>query len=450
MTDPRPDEAAEDAFTRALRSRLHDITDRLEPQRTFDDVVCKLQPAGHADGDAAAGHGGDEATQRRTWARAGAIALAAASVVGVLTWSVRSPTAPTVASPSTPGSIASSVPATEFGTTEFGTTEFDITAPASSPETFPVANPAAVNLLVVGTDNGACIDPESPFAGGFGEFGSRSDTIMMIHLDPLEQRAAILSFPRDLWVPISGRAGSGRINSAHVDDDPSRLIDTIFRNFGIWPDHFVQIDFCGFSAIVDAVGGVAVPFERPVRDVDTGLDVPTAGCVSFDGDQALAYVRSRKLETLGVDGEWRTDPLADLSRIARQQDFVRRVLLAVGDDLTDVTAMRSLIAVVQAHLVVDQGLTLATMLGYIGVLSALSPDDLSTYQIEVTDAIVSGNAVLLPQLGSEHMRAVLALFGAEPMPTGDVDEPGATGEVAPVVSIADTKAAIVPPLDVTC
>ncbi|MEZ5251281.1 MAG: LCP family protein [Ilumatobacteraceae bacterium] len=124
-------------------------------------------------------------------------------------------------------------------------------------------------------------------------------------------------------MPIAGRSNKNRINSAYVKDDPTRLIGTIYNNFGIWPDHFIQIDFCAFKTIVNGLDGVAVPFEYPARDVNTGLYVAEPGCFTFDGDHALAYVRSRKYQYY-VDGKWKSDPVSDLGRVSRQQDFLRR------------------------------------------------------------------------------------------------------------------------------
>ena len=118
----------------------------------------------------------------------------------------------------------------------------------------------------------------------------------------------------------------GRINEAYERDDPQKLIDTIYQNFGINTDHFVQVDFCAFQTLVDAVDGVAVPFDTLIRDENTGLNVTETGCYTFDGDHALAYVRSRKLEYLDADGKWTQDPTSDLGRISRQQDFLRRTV----------------------------------------------------------------------------------------------------------------------------
>jgi LCP family protein required for cell wall assembly len=109
----------------------------------------------------------------------------------------------------------------------------------------------------------------------------------------------VLSFPRDLYVKIAGSNSRSRINSAYRRDDPQRLINTIYQNFGIGIDHYIQVDFCTFKTLVDAVGGVTVPFTFPARDPNTGLDVPTTGCYTFNGDHALAYVRSRQAASSG-------------------------------------------------------------------------------------------------------------------------------------------------------
>ena len=162
--------------------------------------------------------------------------------------------------------------------------------PDAPPETFPPAEPNAKNFLITGADNNSCIDPDSPYAPAFGDrsnLGERSDTIMMWRVNPSTSQVAVLSFPRDLFVDIAGTSRRGRINEAYERDNPQKLIDTIYQNFGINTDHFVQVDFCAFRTLVNAVDGVAVPFETPVRDPNTGLNVPVAGCFTFDGDHAL-------------------------------------------------------------------------------------------------------------------------------------------------------------------
>src|SRR4051794_30776941 len=160
---------------------------------------------------------------------------------------------------------------------------------APTTTTFPDADPDARNFLITGADNNSCADPNSPNPVEPRQtLGERSDTIMIMRVDPSTNRAAVLSFPRDLWVKINGANGSNRINSAYRANDPNKLIATIADNFGIPVDHYIQIDFCAFKTLVDAVGGVAVPFQYAARDTNTGLDIPEPGCAVLNGDQALA------------------------------------------------------------------------------------------------------------------------------------------------------------------
>lgn len=281
-------------------------------------------------------------------------------------------------------------------------------------ETFPPADPEAKNYLITGADSRDCIDPDSRFAGGLGAVGgNRSDTIMLMRVDPSTKQAAILSFPRDLWVRMGGK--KNKINAAYERDDPQKLIDTIWENFNVGVDHFVQVDFCAFVSVVDALGGVTVPFDYPVRDKETGLDVPESGCYTFEGDHALAYVRSRYLEFFDTDANrWRMDGLSDLSRISRQQDFVRRMLsAALGVGITDPLVAKRLIDTAIDNVVTDRDLTIGKMLELAGVMRDFDPETVQTYQIESRTATQNGQSVQLPLLDGENMQAILAVFRGE-------------------------------------
>lgn len=288
-------------------------------------------------------------------------------------------------------------------------------------ETFPLAEPGARNILITGADNNACLDPDSPYAPAFGDrssSGDRSDTIMMWRVNPATSQVAVLSFPRDLWLTIDGRSSKGRINEAYVRNEPQRLINTIEQNFGIETDHYVQVDFCAFKELVDAVGGVAVPFEFGVRDGNTGLAVPQAdaeaGCFTFDGEHALAYVRSRKLEYFDAETQrWVRDGTSDLGRISRQQDFIRRVGDQLLSNVFSPSVVNSLLAVSREYIVTDTGLTPDKILELSGVLANTDPADITTYQIEARGTTIQGNSVLEPRLGGENMQSVLALFRGE-------------------------------------
>jgi LCP family protein required for cell wall assembly len=355
----------------------------------------------------------------------------------------------------------------------------------TTPPTFPPADPDAKNFLVTGADNGACIDPNSPYAAAFGdreEMGERSDTIIIFRVDPSASRVAVLSFPRDLYVTIAGQGNQARINSAYERNDPQRLIDTIYENFGVGVDHFVQVDFCAFKTLVDAVGGVAVPFRYPARDPNTGLNVPTRGCFNLSGEHALAYVRSRhyEYEDPPGSGNWKEDPTSDLGRISRQQDFLRRTLSSVLDEgPLNPRVARALIKSATQYVVTDSGLSPAKLLEFAGVLNDVEPAGILTYQIESSPREVNGASVLEPLIEGENMQEVLAMFRGEtslgeaptqvfaptttamprPSPTGatqppTTDEPSTTTPPATTVAPPDgpqeNTFGIVPPRDRTC
>lgn len=273
----------------------------------------------------------------------------------------------------------------------------------------------AKNFLITGSDNGACIDPDSPYAGAFGDrrgLGERADTIMVLRLAPTTNAAAILSFPRDLWVKIGGKSTRGRINGAFNRDDPNRLILTIFDNFGITIDHYVNIDFCAFKKIVDAVGGVKVPFDTPIKDENTGLLIETAGCHNFEGEEGLAYVRSRKLRYFDADRQvWREDPNADRGRISRQQDFLRRAIQkAIDKGSGSPRVAKQLIDAGIQNVILDSNLTAGKILELAMAMRNLDPATMRTYQIEGRGTTISGQDVIEPTLETKNMVAILAIF----------------------------------------
>jgi LCP family protein required for cell wall assembly len=319
--------------------------------------------------------------------------------------------------------------------------------------TFPVADAKAENFLITGDDNNACVSPDSPWAGAVTNresLGSRSDTIMVMRVDPVTHAAAVLSFPRDLWVKIPGR-GMSRINSAYQKGQYDVMAQTLHDNFGVDVDHFIQIDFCAFKTIVDAVGGVAVPFAEPIRDAHVGLDIENAGCHTFSGDEALAYVRTRHLQYLD-NGTWKGDGTSDYGRISRQQDFLRRMLkAALNKGFLDVSVARGFLEAARKYIVFDQNLSIDDMLSFAGLLRDIQPADIRTYQVQALGKNIGGAAVLIPQLTGDNMKAILAVFKGEATLAGapaqtDVTVPGVpttvgAGGTAVSTSVTGTSAA---------
>ena len=278
-----------------------------------------------------------------------------------------------------------------------------------------LAEPEAANFLLVGTDNNACVDPDSPYAPfilGREGFGERADVIMMWRINPETGVAAALSMQRDLYVRLDG-GRQGRINQAFDPADPNRLINTIRNNFGIDTDHYVQIDFCAFKTLVNAVGGVGLPLTYPLRDRGTGLSIGATGCVNLNGDDALAYVRSRYLEYENPvgSGTWIIDPTSDYGRIRRQQDFLRRTLAkTVAGGLSQPSVAAALIESNREYVVTDNDLSITAMLEFANVLRRIDIGSIGSYQITATGRTVAGNAVLIPLLRGNEMGDILDIF----------------------------------------
>jgi LCP family protein required for cell wall assembly len=320
---------------------------------------------------------------------------------------------------STPGVVVPDP--TSGAASEDGSTAALPTLPASTVADAPLvlAEPDAANFLVVGADNGDCGD--DPLIEDRSDLGERSDTIMVWRANPKTNELAVLSFPRDLYVEFpSGR--KNRINAAYERDDPSELQEVLNLNFGVQVDHYIQIDFCAFRRLVQAVGGVEIPFQFPARDKPSSGNPPLflveqTGCVNLDGDTALAYVRSRhyQYEDPPGSGHWVSDPTSDFGRITRQQDFLRRVLSKVIDDgLYDPDVASALITANRKYIVTDPDLTLRRMLEFANALKSFDPAAVTTYRIDSTPHTTSDGAkVEIPQIRSDNMQAILAVFRGE-------------------------------------
>ncbi len=167
-----------------------------------------------------------------------------------------------------------------------------------------------MHVLVWGSDSRDDLteEEERELSTGSGDVftGERADTILLLTVDGT--RAAMLSFPRDLWVERCDGT-TGRINAAPSIDGSACLADSVRRLSGIHPQHVVRVTFGGFRDVVDAVGGGEVCLEAPIADRDAGIDLP-AGCQVLDGADALGYVRVRKIDD-------------DFARMERQQGFVK-------------------------------------------------------------------------------------------------------------------------------
>jgi LCP family protein required for cell wall assembly len=248
------------------------------------------------------------------------------------------------------------------------------------------------NWLVVGSDNR-------------DEFqGNRTDTIMIVRVDPQTTKVDILSFQRDLYVPIAETGQVAKINSAYgVNDKPQRLIDTIKLNFNIDVNHYVEIDFRTFEEVVKAVGGVPMYFDRPVQDKHSGLFVhaPIAGeapgCVTLDAGQALAFARSRYLETQDSRGRWTDEGLSDYGRISRQQYFMRRVFERAAAKAKNPKVLSDMVGAVNSFIKLDAHVDIDDAGDMLKRFANFNGDSIKNWSLPTTEADRDRQKVLLLQ-----------------------------------------------------
>jgi LCP family protein required for cell wall assembly len=205
--------------------------------------------------------------------------------------------------------------------------------------------------LVIGYDHRA----------GDGNAPSRSDTMMLIRADPSTKTISLLSLPRDLSVPIycpsrtaTGRNGpavvdgTGRINSAYAFCGPTGSLETVRHLTGLPINYLISVNFLGFIAVVNKLGGVWMDVDRRYynRNVGTAatdyanIDLQP-GYQLMNGKQALSFVRFRHTDS-------------DLFRLARQQEFVTALRQQASHSL-GLTSVISLVNTITDHHYVEVG-----------------------------------------------------------------------------------------------
>jgi LCP family protein required for cell wall assembly len=212
----------------------------------------------------------------------------------------------------------------------------------------PVANHAAI-ALVIGYDHRAGVESAGP---------SRSDTLMLIRADPATKTISLLSFPRDLDVPIycgssaSDKVGhvvaTDRINSAFAICHAKGTVLTIKHLTGLPINYLITVNFHGFKEVVDKLGGVWMDVDRRYYNRNTGAYYDNYANINLQpgyqrltGQQALDFVRFRHTDS-------------DLYRLARQQEFVRAFKEQVAHNFS-FTELPSLVSTITHNIEVGEG-----------------------------------------------------------------------------------------------
>jgi len=186
----------------------------------------------------------------------------------------------------------------------------------------PGSAPGGTTVLLVGTDSRADDvgpDDDRRYGSEQDNPGERADVVLAMRTDD-DGTVRLLEIPRDLLVV--GEQGAPVRLTTTLLDGPSGLTDSLCRSLGLGVDHVAEVRFPGLRSVVDAVGGVGVTTDRPLRDTYTKFELP-AGRSLLDGDDALAYVAARRIELQQPDGTWAPDPASAQGRSSKGAEVLR-------------------------------------------------------------------------------------------------------------------------------
>lgn len=186
-------------------------------------------------------------------------------------------------------------------------------------------------VLLLGTD------------GRPGETDYRSDTIVLMRVDPSNKVVTLVSIPRDTKITYDGQ--TCKINAAHTYGGAEGVVKAVDELCGVKISHYVEVSFDGFSSVVDALGGVTVDVDVEINDAKAGDEVIYPGTQTLDGAQALEYCRSRAF------------PDGDYTRTRHQRTFITALIsqvLSTTNPVTIVSVLNSTADMVSTDLSVTE------------------------------------------------------------------------------------------------
>lgn len=203
--------------------------------------------------------------------------------------------------------------------------------------TDPLSDTDPFYVLLMGTDWSADREEDAEFEGD----AFRTDSIMLVRVDPKEKKVTMVSILRDTYVDM-GEYGKNKINAAHALGGPELAVQTVSELAGVDISHYAELNFDGFKSIVDALGGIEVDVPMTIDDDEAGGYVE-AGLQTLNGDQALILCRSRHAyDDYGKGDEYRA---------ANQ----RLVLSAIAKKLldSDAATMASTVSALSQYVTTD-------------------------------------------------------------------------------------------------
>lgn len=265
-----------------------------------------------------------------------------------------------------------------------------------------------VNVLLLGVD---ILETEKD------QPGTRTDTIMVLSVDPTTKTGFILSVPRDSYVQISGTQEYTKINHAHSRGGTDLAIATIKDFLGIPIHHYMKVDYQALFKTVDDLGGVEFDVPIDMKYYDSAsvppLDIDLkAGLQTLNGEQAMGLLRFRK----GY-------PDQDLGRIRTQQSFLEAVMKKASSP-TSITKIPKYIETVYQYVETDMSIKDIMSLVKIGISLDLSRVEKATIPGEPT--MINGASVI--QVNHEEMKTLLDYLTSGNYPTPETETPESSEE----------------------
>ena len=207
----------------------------------------------------------------------------------------------------------------------------------------PILVKGAMNILLLGSDSRDPDEKANP--------GSRTDTIILMHVQADHKHAHLISIPRDTYLPIPGH-GSDKINAAFAYGGLPLVIRTVEGFTNVHLDHLALIDFAGFQQVTDALGGVDMYVDQTITSIHPPNRTFTQGNHHFNGAEALDYVRQRYQF---ADG--------DITREKHQQMFLKAVMdkAASSGTLTNPAKLNAFLQSATKAVTVDKNFSLPDM-----------------------------------------------------------------------------------------
>lgn len=284
-----------------------------------------------------------------------------------------------------------------------------------------IEDPGRLNILLLGIDQRVGFDTETAY---------RSDTMILVSVNPLSKQVGMISIPRDLWVDIPGFQ-PGRINTANDIGDrfeypggggPALAAATVQQNFGIRVDKYVRINFNVFETVVDTLApdGIEVCITEEIYDPsypDEGygfLEVRfEPGCQLLNAERLLQYARTRKTQG------------GDFDRAMRQQQVLKAAqaeFLSVGGIANFLTSIPVLYSELSESIVTN--LTLNDILALGRLAGDISPDNITSAVIDTRQVQFgkspTGDDILYPDIGAIQRLITDTMYPQPPATLADL------------------------------